>query len=79
MSLACTLHMFPLTVLHSIVLHSNWCHCPDLLNPKRVQLSFTLWWKPAVVHIKDLPLSFKNAYIPFPLPPQTQNCAAAQI
>jgi len=81
MSLACTLHMFPLTgqSFVIIVLHSNWCYCSDLLNPKRVQPSFTPCWKPATVHIKDLPFCFKNAYIPFPVPPQTQNCAVKQL
>jgi len=46
---------------------------------QKLQLSFTLWWKAAIVRIKDLPISFKNAYIPFPVPPQTQNWTFAQI
>ena len=62
-----------------MLFHSNWCRHLDLLNPKRVQLSFTLQWTPEMMHIEGLHIIFKNTYISFPVPPQTQNCTVTQI
>jgi hypothetical protein len=32
-----------------------------------------------MVHVKNLPISLKNSYILFPVPPQTQNLTVTQI